>query len=666
MSDQEPGPERLTPKGLPTARRGYDRDAVERLLEEARVAWAALQAEHRRLLAEIDRAGGLDYLARDLGAVGTEVGRLLADAQEAALGMRRRAQADSAQRLEAAAAEAQRLVSEAEAQAFELRADAWATGTELLRQAAETGRSMMEDAEAEVLIIRAGAEQEAYRLVASARRESQDLLREARFAAERAAQEARAQAVYLEPPAAPSAPARGESAPPEQREPGRRRHRSSEAPVVSSPDVIRVIQPDPGGRPIARPGIDPGSYGDALAAEVEALRESGEVEVIPVIPEPLPSAVLEPPAAVAGEAAAPVETVSAAPEVPAEAPPGEPGAEAAPEQPTGPGPVEATSAEAVARKVILREPVSAAEQAPAEATSGAPAGEEATAPDEGGGPVPPSALPVGEESAEGGHGPGGVEELFARLRDTHRPAGRRRRGAPAVGETLPGLGEAAAPTLSTARGPVPDAIELRERLVLAVQNRALRRVKENLLELQNSALDSLRVAGTWEGREPALAALAPALDPVAEEAAEAGAQAAAAFTDGEPPAPVISSRSATLVQEMADELAGQVAAALAEGAEAGPLELAARVSRVFRAWRGEEAEHWVRTVAYAAYHDSLLAGLALAGVQSVSPVAHGLLCAECPALRGGAWNPAGDPPPGTVLPPAHPDCVCTVAPSASP
>src|SRR4030042_739460 len=101
MADQEMGPERLTPQGLPGARRGYDRRAVERLLEEAQRAWAALQQENRRLLDEIDRAGGLDYLARDLGAVGGDVGRLLGDAQEAARGLRERAQADSPDRLAA-------------------------------------------------------------------------------------------------------------------------------------------------------------------------------------------------------------------------------------------------------------------------------------------------------------------------------------------------------------------------------------------------------------------------------------------------------------------------------------------------------------------------------------------------------------------------------------
>ena len=204
---------------------------------------------------------------------------------------------------------------------------------------------------------------------------------------------------------------------------------------------------------------------------------------------------------------------------------------------------------------------------------------------------------------------------------------------------------------------------MRERLLLPVQNRALRRVKEGIVELQNLALDALRVSGSWEGPSAAAATLAAALDPVAEEGAEAGAVAAGRFIGGEPPAPVISARSAALVATMAGDLVGQVQAAVAGASGAGPLEVAAAVARVFRAWRSDEAERWVRAVAYAAYHDSLLAGLAVAGVTAVAPVASGLLCPECPAGRGAAWDPAGSPPSGTARPPAHPDCVCTVQPA---
>ena len=286
MPDQEMGPDSLVPKGLPSARRGYDHHAVEDLLRRAREAWAALQEEHRRLLSEIDRAGGLEYLARDLGSVGGDVGRLLADAQEASRGLRERARSDSAARLAAAVVEARRLVAEAEAQSFHLRADAWAAAEGLLQQAEDAHRSGLAAADAEVLLIRAEAEQEAYRLVATAKREAQDITRGARFEAERTVLEIRAQPERILPvDPEPVAPA---PAPPAEPAASRaRRRRTPVAPEPAREDVIRVIQP-PGARRSAETGLDPASYGDALAAEVEALRVTDEVEVVRVERAPAP------------------------------------------------------------------------------------------------------------------------------------------------------------------------------------------------------------------------------------------------------------------------------------------------------------------------------------------------------------------------------------------
>ena len=624
MPDQEMGPDRLVPKGLPVARRGYDRDAVELLLEEARRAWAALQEEHRRLLAEIDRAGGLGYLARDLGVIGSDVGRLLGDAQGAAQGLRERARADAAERVAAAVVEARRLIVEAETQAFHLRADAWAAAESLVLQAEAAHRAKVAEADAEVLVIRAEAEQEAYRLGATARREAQDITRGARFEAERAVLDLRVQHERILPlEADPVTPA----APPAEPAAGRaRRRRPTAEPVAPREDVIRVIQP-PGAR---RGDMDPGFYGDALAAEVEALRVSGEVEVVRVAP--LPAPVTEPPSA----APAPEE---ASPQVAAEVP----WEEAAPVEAAPEGYEEPEAGEVPAKAVSgeVEEPGAAS------VASAVPeAAEEA--------PAPEARSRAGAPKAAGP-----LDHLFARLRGT-APA----RPAPSVAAVTPDEAPAAPVPAGglPAPAPRPDALDLRERLLLPVQNRALRRVKEAIVELQNVTLDALRVSGAWEGPAAAAVALEAALDPVAEEGAEAGAAAAGEFLGGEPPAPVIGARCGSLVQAMAADLATQVQSAVVGAAGAGPLEVAAAVARVFRAWRSDEAERWVRTVAYAAYHDSLLAGLAVSGVGEVSAVAAGLLCPECPAGRGAAWDPAGSPPPGTMRPPAHPGCVCTVAP----
>jgi hypothetical protein len=122
-------------------------------------------------------------------------------------------------------------------------------------------------------------------------------------------------------------------------------------------------------------------------------------------------------------------------------------------------------------------------------------------------------------------------------------------------------------------------------------------------------------------------------------------------------------RSAELVRRMAADLTGQLSAALTRVAGSGPREVSATVSRVFRAWRTDEAERWLRSVSRAAYHDALLGGLSVCGVDRVVGVVRGAPCAECPAGSGEAWAPGGDPPAGTVLPPAHLDCACTIVPN---
>jgi cell division septum initiation protein DivIVA len=650
MPDEVLGPDRLTPKGLPTGRRGYDRGAVEELLSEARRAWAALEAEHRRLLEEIDRAGGLDYLSRDLGEVGADVGRVLGDAQETARGLRERARADSNDRLTAAGAAARRVAEEAQEQAFALRSDAWATGVEWLRQADEAAGEMIDAADAEVLVVRAGAEQEARRLIAAARKEAEDLLRAARFEAERSALEIRAQAAAAAPaetpapPAKPLAPSAEEPAPTAERPVRRRWHRPDhEETPARDPQPIRVIRPA-APRRAGISDMDPGTYGDTLAAEVQALWESGEVAAV-TGPEPEPyeeaGPVGEP------EAGGPVEEAPASAGE-AEVLRAEPSPEILEEMVPSMGEAEASHEEPVPE--ALADEVAQQEAGPVEDEGALPA---QTPPEEAPsvGPIEPGPVEVPIPRAAGR-----VDELFTRLRRVPGSVPRRERAKTARPEPAAESRPAETPV-----SPL-DAVALRDRLLLPLQNRSLRRVKECLLDLQNQALDSLRVAGSWEGEAAALAALTGALDPMAEEEAEAGARAVAAFIGGEPPAAVISTRRSALIGEMSEALVSQATEAATAAGEQGPLEVAGAASRVFRAWRSDEAERWVRTIAYAGYHDSLLAGLAVSGVSRVAPVAEGLLCGECPALRAEPWDPAAAPPPGTARPPAQLGCSCTVVP----
>jgi F0F1-type ATP synthase membrane subunit b/b' len=194
--DPDLGPGNLSTRGLPTARRGYEKKAVDALIADAVERWSALHHHHAELLEQVAKVGGADHLARDLGAIGAEVGRILEAANDAATSLRDRAHEDAERvRSEAAeeadrarsgaAVEAEHTVAEAERQAFELRREAWEASTALVESAAAKAASVLADANEEMLRLRAEGEREAHRRLASTRKETDDLVRSARFEAER-------------------------------------------------------------------------------------------------------------------------------------------------------------------------------------------------------------------------------------------------------------------------------------------------------------------------------------------------------------------------------------------------------------------------------------------------------------------------------------------------
>jgi hypothetical protein len=249
-------------------------------------------------------------------------------------------------------------------------------------------------------------------------------------------------------------------------------------------------------------------------------------------------------------------------------------------------------------------------------------------------------------------GTGLLGELFDRLR------------AESSGEKEPsGATEAEEPELPvpSVAAPTSEAIERRDRLLLSVQNQGVKEVRRQLVELQNLEMDAIRIAKRkpWAIDDDRIhRALAVALNPLMHDAAEAGAAAAAQVSGGSP-APVIEVRSAELIGAMAQRLVADLEDAAERGGPGG--QVSSEAARVFRSWRNDAVERWVRTVAYAGYHDSLLAGLVASGVTEVIGVRHGHLCTQCPASSGDRWDPAGDPPEGTKVPPAHVDCTCTLS-----
>lgn len=535
MADDDLGPETLTTRGIPSARRGYDKRVIASIFSEVRERWQGLQDKFDELQAAVDASGGLEFLSRELGAVGKEVGAILAAAQEAAQGLRTRAQKE-AKRLEGEATKsAAGELSEAQQQAFELRKDAWEAGMALLESAVADAARIISEGKDDALLIRAQAEKEAHRHQAATEREASDMVRNARYEADRQLNQAREMAQQMIDRAlASSEDDDDETAAmePDGAVEERRRELLEEIERLRarrSIDSVEVFANEP--RPAAAPsesseadpdGID---LSDVMAAEAERLR--GDPEVIKVRVDPAPEA-------------------------------------------------------------------------------GA----------------------FGTEDDVG--------TLFEALRTT--------------GETETVVVEEQLPT---------DPFELRDQLLLPVINGGVRDVKRRVVDLQNVALDALRGSG-WEPDPPAVAReLRVALEAVVHKAGSAGAQAAGPLAGifgalSEP-----GDRAGGLVGGMAAALSGQLSAALEDAT--GPEPAAEAVSRVFRQWRNDDAERWVRMAATAAYHDSLLAALDSGGIARVVGISSGNACDECPGPTGSRWKPGRKPPRGTAVPPAHLDCTCTVA-----
>jgi hypothetical protein len=178
--------------------------------------------------------------------------------------------------------------------------------------------------------------------------------------------------------------------------------------------------------------------------------------------------------------------------------------------------------------------------------------------------------------------------------------------------------------------------------------------------VQNEALDELRTLRRGQAWTPEAAVLAgrvhDAALPVAAAAVEAGGRGASDLGAGPAPDPVSAERAEGLVEGMTEALE---AAIIGAAATEDP---AAEAGRKFRSWRNDEVGRWIRTAAYAGYHDGLVAGLAAAGIAEIVGVRHGRLCKDCPAAVGVVWDPAGSPPEGYASPPAHLDCGCAVQP----
>jgi DivIVA domain-containing protein len=253
-----------------------------------------------------------------------------------------------------------------------------------------------------------------------------------------------------------------------------------------------------------------------------------------------------------------------------------------------------------------------------------------------------------------------VGALFAVLRGGGSPA--------SVEEAAAPQSKALQPAVTLRAVPGADPFDLRDRLLLPVQNRVLRSVKRQLTEEQNVILEELRLREEdWQLDPKVLESrLHGDLVILVQESFAAGHAAAAQLTSGTFPRPRpeevdLPDRAA----EFAGDLIDGLSEAMTEGRASGqsPRELGTTVSRVFRTWRTDEVERRVQRTALHAYHRGLARTLARAEGWAVRWEVAGRGCPDCRTVAEAGAVPAVDASAGAIaFPPGHPGCGCTLMP----
>ncbi len=672
-------PPDLTPDSIREASfdgslRGYDRSQVDEFRRDVADHVAALESRIASLDVKVDQLGLSEAteLREELEKVGTDIAAILAQAERTATELRQRAGADAARWRADAEAEIGAARADARATVEEMRAQAWAASTEMLEQGRVEAQQLVDEAAEGALFTRAEAEREVQRLIGEARREADEILRGAQAEATRMGIEARAESERVLETARRSA----ESAQERTRALEVRRaelmgeleaarhgllelgdeaqgvsQESPERAVGEGTDEIDVWEGDDGTVKLipSGSGFVPGPVdADEMMAEVERLR-SGVLEPEP-IREPGPEVEAGPPPAHEPEPIPEpdpdVEAEPVAEVVQEREPPSEPDPEPDPEPELESEPE--------------REPAIEPEPEPEAAKEAGPEPEEAN-----------KTEPEPEEAKEGEPEPAAdaIEGLFASLRTPEEPDPAPAAEAapplqPVAGATPVGDDPQPRPVAGLPAVDAATAFELRDQVLLPIQNRELREVKRRIVDIQNGVLEELRVSTEpWQPDAAGFSAeLQGSLSALVHDAYSAGHQAAAQMVDAASPT-VSGQARAAKPAVFIDAMVAEVAAAHARaGSDAGVRQRSAAVSRVFRSWRTDQADRRLRFLAYGAYHEGLLAAFNQLEIHNVHAVTEGRMCAECPAANGSAWDPAAGPPSGVSVPPVHAECLTTIVP----
>lgn len=686
-------PEEIRSQKFEIVRRGYDRTEVDRFRDQVSVTLAAAVTELADLRERLGQAGisEIPDLKAELDAVSSQVAEVLDAAREAAEGMRSRASEDASRWRAEADKEARSHRTSAVKDAEQARKSAWDTGTELLHQAEEAAKKMLEDGAQDALFIRAEAEREALRLTGGARRDREESIRKARTEADRVLIEARTESDRILDTARQSAQNAQERARAlEQRrtelmqelEAARLSIGQLEQEIDTRREALHAAAdaPDAGVR-VIKTGSEP---------RTDWVADDASVRIVPATDVPAHEPV-DADAFIADVAALRLADTEAAPDAAAQ------------------------EVELSAATVVEAAPSDDAEPSGDDATGDPPTGDEPEEPKE---PQAPAAVGLSAAEAELPPAepvldlpplespleptvarempavPDRIDDLFSRLRTEDDAV-----AADATGDDAPdsaavavevadddaGGEVAGADTdealVSADQAPVSadrppavaavlaaDPFDLRDKLLLPIENRTLRSVKRKIVDLQNRVLEELRVAkGDWEpDRSMFVAAVSDDVARMNSESFVAGHAAAAELLEAASTPPPERPAAQAMVGEFVDSLVGSVVTALkqARGTGGGSRQISAAAGRVFRAWRTDEAERRLRHAGYTAYNMGLLGAYPELDVDKVVAVAPGSACGRCPAGSDVAWTPGGKLPPGTKLPPAQDTCRATIVPAS--
>ena len=634
-------PDQIRNRSFQTTFRGFDRIEVTEFLEKVSSTIEFLDRERARVGAQSTEQVDGD-LQSEFQRVSSEIGELLEAARVAAEGMRDRAAAEAAEWRRSAEEDSTSLRKEAQADAEALRGDAWSTSKEMLDQSQAEARRIHEAAERDALAVVGHSERESHRTLASARREAEEQLRNSKMESERLLVEARSKHDDIIETARKQADAAQERA---RALEVRRDELLAELETVRS--RIHAMEADIEERrePVPVEPTQPASVRLIPADRSDEAKPKGSTQgwsptdTIKIIPaegkrmdrdEPVDAALLADEVRRLRDEAAMAELA---------ADQDEPAVEDEEDQ--------------------VESPVLVEEEEPAEPSDDEPA-------------APPAEVrqPVADEpSGQTQDKPWALDSLFATLRsepaEVPTAAAAEYPPEPAVEEV--GKAGPEEPELDEP-SPAPgadNAIGERDRLLLPITNRVLRGVKRQLTEAQNITLEDVRVNEKWNPESVDLAdRIRGDLVVLVQESFAAGHSAAGAGLGADVIRPKPSKSD---IPDHSDEFSVALADALAHVAESageqGPRALSASLSRVYRAWRTDEAERRLREYAARAFHRGVLAGGARAGATKVRWVLSGRGCTTCRAAgKVGTVAIDSDFPGIDGVPPVHPGCACTIVP----